>query len=375
MQLKPFLLDLWLDNYEHGIEFNLAASTGPSWTLNEILSLGNDEERERFLNQKVVYGRPAGADGLRTAIAEMYGVDADAVQVVTGASEALLILMWLAAEPGANVILPQPAFTTFSALPESLRLETRHYAIRKENDFRFDVEEIKKLADRNTKLILINSPHNPTGATISDAELDSMHEFASHRGIQLVSDEVYHPIFHGQATKSVARLPHATVIHDFSKAFPLSGIRTGWMIERDPKRRKDYWNARAYFSITNNTAGEFLAELAMRHRDVVLGRTQKAASDNLLQLGHFFSEHQETIGWIPPRGGMTVFPWLVSGEDSRAFCQGAAERGILLAPGDCFDAPAHFRLGFTAIADKLPEALGRLGEFVRTWSSTHVLSA
>jgi aspartate/methionine/tyrosine aminotransferase len=131
MQLKPFLLDLWLDNYEHGIEFNLAASTGPSWTLNEILSLGNDEERERFLNQKVVYGRPAGADGLRTAIAEMYGVDADAVQVVTGASEALLILMWLAAEPGANVILPQPAFTTFSALPESLRLETRHYAIRK----------------------------------------------------------------------------------------------------------------------------------------------------------------------------------------------------------------------------------------------------
>jgi aspartate/methionine/tyrosine aminotransferase len=375
MQLKPFLLDLWLDNYEHGIEFNLAASTGPSWTLNEILSLGNDEERERFLNQKVVYGRPAGAGGLRTAIAEMYGLDADAVQVVTGASEALLILMWRAAEPGANVILPQPGFTTFSALPESLRLETRHYAIRKENDFRFDVEEIKKLADRNTKLILINSPHNPTGATISDAELDSLHEFASHRGIQLVSDEVYHPIFHGQATKSAARLPHATVIHDFSKAFPLSGIRTGWMIEHDPKRRKEYWNARAYFSITNNAAGEFLAELAMRHRDAVLGRTQKVASENLQQLGRFMSEHQETIGWIPPRGGMTVFPWLVSGEDSRAFCQAAAERGILLAPGDCFDAPSHFRLGFAAIADILPDALDRLAEFVRTWSSTHSLSA
>jgi aspartate/methionine/tyrosine aminotransferase len=375
MQLKPFLLDEWLDAKEHGIEFNLAASTGPSWTLNEILSLGNDEERERFLNQKVVYGRPAGADGLRTAIAEMYGVDADAVQVVTGASEALLILMWLAAEPGANVILPQPGFTTFSALPQSLRLETRHYALRKEDDFRFDVEEIKKLADRNTKLILLNSPHNPTGSTISNAQLDSLHEFTSIRGIQLVSDEVYHPIFHGQATSSAACLPHTTVIHDFSKAFPLSGIRTGWMIEHDHKRRKEYWNARAYFSITNNTAGEFLAELAMRHRDVVLGRTQKAASDNLQHLGRFMAEHQETIGWIPPRGGMTVFPWLVSGEDSHAFCEAAAKRGILLAPGDCFDAPSHFRLGFAAIADKLPEALDRLGEFVRTWSSTHALSA
>ena len=372
MRLKPFLLDAWLDTYEHGIEFNMAASTGPSWTLNEILSLAKDEERERFLNHRIVYGRPAGAEGLRSAIAEMHGVDADAVQVVTGASEALLILMWLAAEPGANVILPQPGFTTFSALPESLRLETRYYAVRKENGFRIDVEEVKKLADRNTKLILVNSPHNPTGATISDAELDSLHEFTSSRGIQLVSDEVYHPIFHGQPTRSATRLPHATVIHDFSKAFPLSGVRTGWMIEHDAKRRQDYWTARSYFSITNNSAGEFLAELAMRHRDVVLGRTQKVASENLRQLGRFMSEHQETIGWIRPNGGMTAFPWLVSGEDSRAFCQAAAEQGILLAPGDCFDAPPHFRLGFGAVTDKFPDALGRLGEFVKTWPGAPV---
>ena len=102
MQLKPFLLDMWLDTYEHDIEFNLAASTGPTWTLNQILSLANDEERERFLNHKVVYSRPAGAEGLRAAIAEMQGVSLDTVQVVTGASEALLVLMWLAAEPGAN---------------------------------------------------------------------------------------------------------------------------------------------------------------------------------------------------------------------------------------------------------------------------------
>ena len=375
MQLKPFLLDMWLDTYEHGIEFDLAASTGPSWTLNEILNLAKDEERERFLNHKVVYSRPAGADSLRSAIAEMHGVDAEAVQVVTGASEALLILMWLAAEPGANVILPQPGFTTFSALPEALRLETRYYTVRKENAFRIDVEEVKKLADRNTKLILVNSPHNPTGATISDAEMDSLHEFTSFRGIQLVSDEVYHPIFHGQPTKSAARLPHATVIHDFSKAFPLAGVRTGWMIEHDAKRRKEYWTARCYFSITNSSAGEFLAELAMRHRDAVLGRTQKVASENLRQLSRFMSEHQETIAWIPPNGGMTAFPWLVSGEDSRAFCQGAAEHGILLAPGDCFDAPPHFRLGFAAVSDKFPDALDRLGEFVKTWSSAPVTRA
>src|SRR5436309_4688387 len=175
MQLKPFLLDIWLDSHEHDIEFNLAASEGPRWRLNEILGLVSEEERERFLNHKLGYSRPAGADGLRAAIAEMQGVKADAVQVVTGASEALLVLMWLASEPGANVILPTPGYPPFSALPESLGIEIRYYTLRRENAFRIDLDDIKKLADRNTKLVLVNSPHNPTGAIIDDAEMDSLH--------------------------------------------------------------------------------------------------------------------------------------------------------------------------------------------------------
>jgi aspartate/methionine/tyrosine aminotransferase len=373
VQLKPFLLDMWLDTYEHDIQFNLASSEGPRWTLNEILSLASEEERQRFLNHKLAYSRPAGAEGLRTAIAEMQDVSVDTVQVVTGASEALLILFWLAAEAGANVILPQPGYPPFSALPESLGIEIRYYAVRKENNFHIDLDEIKHLVDRNTKLILINSPHNPTGATISDAELDSLHEFTMSREIQLVSDEVYHPIYHGHATRSASRLPHATIIHDFSKAFPLSGVRIGWMIEHDAKRRERYWNARTIFSISNNTAGEILAEIAMRHRDIVLGRTQETATRNLRHLVSFMSEHRETLGWIPPSGGVTAFPWLLSGENSRPFCQAAAEHGILLAPGDCWDTPSHFRLGFAVMTDKFPDALDRLGEFVKSWSAANVI--
>jgi aspartate/methionine/tyrosine aminotransferase len=375
MQLKPFLLDIWLAKYEHDVEFNLASSEGPRWTLNEILDLASDDEPQRFLHHKLAYSKPAGADGLRAAIAEMQGVSVDSVQVVTGASEALVILFWLAAEPAANVVLPQPGYPPFSALPQSLGIETRFYSIRKENGFRFDLDEIKRLADRNTKLILINSPHNPTGATITDAELDDMHEFTASRKIQLISDEVYHPIYHGQVTRSASRLPHATVIHDFSKAFPLAGVRTGWMIEHDPKRRELYWNARTYFSISNNTAGEMLAEIAMRHRNIVLGKTQQTATQNLRLLSSFMSEHRDTLGWIPPRGGVTAFPWLLSGENSRPFCQAAAEHGILLAPGDCWDAPAHFRLGFAASADKFTEGLQRLGEFVKTWSAANLTKA
>jgi aspartate/methionine/tyrosine aminotransferase len=372
MRLKSFLLDDWLDQHEHGTEFNLASSTGPAWTVNEILALADDDTRYRFLNHKLVYGRPAGSDTLREAIAEMQSVPVEAVQIVTGASEALVALMWLAAEPGANVIVPLPGFTTFSALPESLGLETRFYHVRRENDFRIDPDEIKRLADSKTKLILVNSPHNPTGSTTSDDEMQALHDFSADHGIQLVCDEVYHPIYHRRQSQSAARLPHATVIADLSKAFSIAGVRTGWMIEHDARRCQQYWTARAYFSICNTTTGEILSEIAIRKRDVVLGKAQETASKNLKLLERFMAGHQDILGWIPPQGGMTAFPWLLSGENTRQFCEAAAGQGILLAPGDCFDVPLHFRLGFAAAGSDFPKALDRFGTFVKSWSTQAV---
>ena len=295
MRLKPFLLDTWLDTYQTGIEFNLASSGGPTWTANEVLDLGGEESRQRYLNHKVGNSRTAGADSLREAIAEMQGVSVDHVQVFTGASEALVVLMWLAAEPGANVIVPLPGLTTFSALPESLGIELRSYRMRRENSFRIDVDEIKRLADSKTKLILVNSPHNPTGATISDSEMEALHEFTSQHGIQLISDEVFHPIYHGRETKSAARLPHATVVNNLSKAFPLAGTRTGWIIEPDAKRREQYLTARSYFSVCNSTPGEILAEIAVRHHSAVLGKTPESAATGSL---HGFASRRS--GLDPP---------------------------------------------------------------------------
>jgi aspartate/methionine/tyrosine aminotransferase len=244
--------------------------------------------------------------------------------------------------------------------------------VRRENNFQIDLDEIRRLADSRPKLILVNSPHNPTGATMSDADMEALHEFASQHHIQLVCDEVYHPIYHGRETRSAARLPHATVINDLSKAFPLAGTRVGWMIERDARRREQYWTARAYFSVCNNTPGEILAEIAIRNHALVLQKTQEAASRNLQRLDRFMAAHRDVLGWIRPQGGMTGFPWLVSGAHTRSFCQAAAERGILFVPGDCFDVPSHFRLGFAASGDNFGTALDRMEEFVKSWSAKMV---
>ncbi|HEY6390732.1 MAG TPA: pyridoxal phosphate-dependent aminotransferase [Bryobacteraceae bacterium] len=367
MELPPFLLDQWIQQKHTAdppIEFDLASSTGPVWTLRELLALSGENELEALLDTSVSYTSAAGTLALRTAIAGLEGVEADEVQVVTGAAEALLILFFLAAEPGANVVLPNPGYPANTPLAESFGIAIRYYNLRAENQFRVDLDEIRRLVDRDTRLLLVNSPHNPTGAVLSDEEMDSLHDFCAERHIQFVSDQVYHPIYYGAETQSAARLPHATVVNDFSKALCLSGLRVGWMIDRDPKRRERYCNARNYFTITGNVLGERLAVLAVQHSREIYTRARQAALANLALLDRVVAQHEGWLQWVRPRGGMTAFPWLASGGDTRDFCRRLAKRGVLVAPGDCFGQPSHFRLGFAASGARFPLALERFAEFL-----------
>ncbi len=367
MELSTFLLDRWLEQKsapDSPIKYDLASSTGPVWTLRELLALAGTGEQERLLDTRLFYTSPSGTPELRQAIAELQSVDANDVQVVTGAAEALLMLFFSAAEPGVNVVLPNPGFPTNTALPESLKIEMRFYNLRRENGFHIDLDEVRSLTDRNTRIVLVNSPHNPTGAVLSDQEMENLHDFCAGRKIQFVSDEVYHPIYHGTELRSAARLPHATVFGDFSKALCLSGLRVGWIVERDAERRERYLNMRSYFTVTNTAVGERLAVLALQHREAIYSRARRVAQSNLALLDQVFAEHADILRWIRPGGGMTAFPWLADGSDAREFCRRLAQRGVLMAPGDCFGMPSHFRLGFATSGDKFPLALRHFNDFL-----------
>ncbi|HET9529060.1 MAG TPA: aminotransferase class I/II-fold pyridoxal phosphate-dependent enzyme, partial [Blastocatellia bacterium] len=256
-------------------------------------------------------------------------------------------------------------FPTMYALPESLGVETRFYRLKRENGYRIDPDEIKEMIDSRTKLVLVNSPHNPTGATISDDEMTALHDHLAERDIQFVVDEVYHPIYHGQETRSAARLERATVLGDLSKSFCLSGLRVGWIVERDAKRIEQYLDARSYFTISNTPVGEAMAAVAVRNREKIFGRARAVLRSNLDLLDQFMSDHASLFGWVRPPGGMTAFPWLISDQDARGFCESLAARGVLLAPGDCFKMASHFRLGFGASGDRFPQAIERFNDFLK----------
>jgi aspartate/methionine/tyrosine aminotransferase len=367
VNLPPFLLDRWIEQKHTAdppIEYDLASSTGPVWKLRELLALSPDNQLDSLLDTSVSYTNAAGTPALRTAIASLEGVEPDEVQVVTGAAEALLILFFLAAEPGANVVLPNPGFPANTALAESLGIAIRYYTLRAENQFRIDLDEIRRLVDRDTRMLLVNSPHNPTGAVLTDGEMESLHNLCAERRILFVSDQVYHPIYHGAGMCTAARLPHATVISDFSKALCLSGLRIGWMIDHDPQRRDRYHNARNHFTITANVFGERLAVLALEHSQAIYARALEVSQKNLALLDGVFAQHAGLLHWARPRGGMTAFPWLADGADTRDFCRRLAKRGVLMVPGDCFGQPSHFRLGFAASGARFPQAIERFADFL-----------
>ncbi len=366
MNFPPFLLDEWLAQKHTAkppVEFDLGSSTGPVWTLRELLSLGgNLDELLDLLDAPISYVSPNGSRSLVEAIASLEGCDPAHVQVTTGGAEALFLIFSSAALPGANVVLPRPGFPANDAMVDALGIETRHYVLRQENGFRIDPDEIRSLIDGNTSLLLVNSPHNPTGATLSDAEMESLHNFCAERGVQFLSDQVYHPIYHGPAMLSAARFPHATVLGDFSKALCLSGLRLGWIVEPDPARRRSYLNGRTYLTVSSAAISERLGALALRQREAIYSRARKIASENLALLERFFAQRRDRYRFTAPGGGMTAFVQMADGRDAREFCVRALKHGVMLAPGDCFGMPDYFRIGFAASGARFAAALERLAE-------------
>ena len=129
MKLAPFLLEQWSEAHRDSVRYSLAASTGPKWTLQELRALMSDAERGAFDEAVLNYCPGRGRDSLRAAIAGMYGADPEEVLTFTGGAEALLASFVLAAEPGGNVLVPQPAFPPLVHVPEALGLEVRRYRL------------------------------------------------------------------------------------------------------------------------------------------------------------------------------------------------------------------------------------------------------
>jgi len=186
------------------------------------------------------YGPALGLPELREAIAadasrrKGFAVDPERVVVTPGAKPIMFYALLALAESGDEVIYPDPGFPIYESMTRYVGAVPRPIALREANSFRLDPDELRGLVSDRTRLIIFNSPHNPTGSVLTRADLEAIAEIAREREIVVLADEIYGRILYEGEHVSIAALPgmaeRTIVLDGFSKTYAMTGWRLGYAI-------------------------------------------------------------------------------------------------------------------------------------------------
>ncbi|MBK8048317.1 MAG: aminotransferase class I/II-fold pyridoxal phosphate-dependent enzyme [Anaerolineales bacterium] len=223
------------------------------------------------------------------------------------------------------------------------------WRIRPENGFRYDVDELEELLTPKTRLIVLNTPHNPTGAMIPDQDLRRIYALADSVGARVLCDEAYRwlavpggeafapPVFDlGERGISVGTL---------SKPFGLPGLRVGWMAAPKEIVAK-CWSMRDYVSLSPGKLNDALAQLAIRHRAQIVARNSAIIEANLAAAQTWIDANADLVDWQPPRGGLLALLHYTLAMPSLALADRlATEYSVMLAPGSAFGYEQYLRIG------------------------------
>lgn len=369
MTLSPFKLERYFARYEFNVAYSLCSSDCEAVTIADLLAL-EEGARQKFEQHWLGYTESLGAPSLRQEIARVYETIApESVLVHTGAEEAIFLFMHATLQAGDHIIVHSPCYQSLSEVAQSIGCAVTRWNAREENGWAPDTDELRALIRPNTRVLVINTPHNPTGYHISRADYLDLHEIAYEHNVILFSDEVYRESEYDIA----ARLPSACDVNDtavslgvMSKTYGLPGLRIGWIATHNTRVYERMAALKDYTTICSSAPSEFLAELALRHRGKLAARNVEIIKRNLQHLDPFFARRADQFEWIRPKAGPIAFPKLKRGSVDE-FCHALITRaGVLLLPGTLFDDTGnHFRIGFGR--KNLPEALARLEEFLETF--------
>jgi aspartate/methionine/tyrosine aminotransferase len=366
MKLLPFKLERYFAQYEFNVEYMLCGSDSQSFSIQELLAL-EPSALERFQRHWLGYTESPGSPSLRLEISHIYQkITPDQVLVHSGAEEAIFLFMHAVLSAGDHVVVHAPCYQSLVEVARGIGCEVTPWTAREEDGWALDFDELRRSLRPNTRAIVVNTPHNPTGYLMAPDDFYELNRIAQERGIPLFSDEVYREAEH----RPEDRLPSACDVSEtavslgvMSKTYGLPGLRIGWIATHDRPLLNKIAALKDYTTICNSAPSEFLAELALRHRQTLVRRNLGIIIDNLSRLDEFFARHSERFVWRRPKAGPIAFPRLLR-EDVEAFCHDlVVSAGVLLLPGTVYDdAGNHFRIGFGR--QNMPEGLGRLEEYL-----------
>jgi len=338
----------------HGnIKYSLALSGVPPVDVN-LLSPSVDDFTMLADNE---YGWPP----LLERIAHRYGVETKNVVLAHGTSMANHLACAALLETGDHVLIERPVYDPLVAVPRYLGCEIGFFERLEEDAYALDVTRVEAAATPRTRLVILSNLHNPTGAAIIRADLESLAQLAERCDFHILVDEVYLEWIYGMGkdpeTRSAINVsPRFVTTRSLTKVFGLAALRAGWILaEGELATRMRRLNG--LFASSMSHPAERLAARTFEHAKTLLERQRKRVARNRIVVAKFI-ESQSRLSWVPPEAGTVGFVRLEGDVDE--LVERLQAKDSLVTPGRFFGAADHFRIGFGMEADQLDEGLTRL---------------
>ena len=370
MKLEPFAMERMQSTFENEVDFNLSESGVYPLSVRELLD--DPAEWDGVLDQPLVYTQSNGTRELRTRIAVLYaGATPDHVHVTNGGSEANYVVTWRLVEPGDEVVLMVPNYMQTWGLARAFGGSVREWKLRSDEDasrWFADTDDLRRLVSAKTRLIVICTPNNPTGARLGEEDLDQICRIAGQHGAWVLSDEIYRGAERdGQESPSVwGRYERAVVTSGLSKAYGLPGLRIGWVVG-PPDFTAATWSYHDYTTIAPGALSDRLARAALmpERRQRLLGRTRRIVRDNFPVLEEWLSSQSGGFSWIRPEAGAICYARYHYDISSVELANRLrVEKSVLIVPGEHFGMDRYIRFGFGERLEYLKQGLTRVSELL-----------
>jgi aspartate/methionine/tyrosine aminotransferase len=365
MKITPFKLERYFAKYEFTAKYLLSSSDCDGFTVNEILSLASEEEQLLWNNLSLGYTESQGLPSLRNEIVKLYTTISPQQLMVVTPEEGIFVALNCLLNKDDHVICIAPCYQSLHQIVESIGCEITYWLPNEEEGWYFDPSDIEKAIRSNTRLIIVNFPHNPTGYLPSVIDYQRIVDIARANSLYLFSDEMYRFLEH----QSECRLPSASDLYHnaislsgLSKTFGLAGLRLGWISTQNSKLLEDMMAFKDYTTICNSAPSEMLGLIGLRNKKYLIDRNLHQIKNNLNLLDDFMVRHNQILSWVKPKAATIGFARLNIAESSFDFCEEVVNKsGVMIVPSEMFDyGSKHIRLGFGRA--NFPTALAKFEE-------------
>jgi aspartate/methionine/tyrosine aminotransferase len=319
------------------------------------------------------YVPPLGIPALREAIAadarlrKGFAAEAANVVVTPGAKPIMFYALLALIDSGDEVIYPDPGFPIYESMTRVAGGTPRPYALREENDFRIDLDELRSLVSPRTKLIIFNSPHNPTGGVLKREDIEAIAHIARERDILVMADEIYARDLYEGEHLSIASLPdmaeRTIVLDGFSKTFAMTGWRLGFGVLPEPL--VEPVTRLVVNSVSCTAAFSQHAAIAALEGPWAPVEAMVASLRERRDLVVAGLNAVDGITCQEPAGAFYAFPRVAElGLPAAELADRLLEdAGVALLPGTAFGGhgEGYLRLSYATAAERLREGLDRIG--------------